>query len=117
MKLDGQRLDAHPRVAHDREVQMRPAREARVARIGDVLATAHDVAGLDADRIPVQVRIDRIGAVVVQDTHDIGSLRVAVGIEPAAEVVARDVEYDAITGREHVGTDRHRHVDRVIAVG
>ena len=52
---------------------MRPRAEARVAGVREVLAAAHALPRHDADRVPVQVHVQRHRAVVVQHAHDVGA--------------------------------------------
>src|SRR5688572_333664 len=51
----GHRYVAHPRISQYGEVQMRSARKAGVAGIGDVLTTRNALPGLDPDRVHLQV--------------------------------------------------------------
>ena len=99
---------------HD-EVQVRSRAEARVAGIGEILAAAHALARHDADRVPVQVNVQRHRAVVVQDAHDVGARAVDGEVRAALEEVAGNLDDDAFARREHVGADGHHEVDGVLA--
>src|SRR5690606_11963995 len=91
--------------------------EAGIAGICNVLPAAHGVSRLHPDRIPVEMRVFRVGAVIVQDAHEVRGHRVPLGIDPTAEIGARHLEHDAAARSVDPGTHGHDDVDRVTAVG
>ena len=74
-------------------MQVRPGGKAGITGIGDVFPESDVLADAYADRIPVQVSIDRDRAVVVQNFDDIG-LSSSAGSAPEEGVVT-DVDDDA----------------------
>ena len=61
-------------------MQVWPAGETGIAGLRDELAPLDTLAGPDPDRIPVEMCVQGVGAVVVQDTDQVCRTQVAVGI-------------------------------------
>src|SRR5215471_17171942 len=95
LELHGYRHDPAAAVALHHEVQMRPRAEPRVSRVRDVLAAIDTLAGHDANRVPVQVSVERHRAVVVQYADDVRARAVLGRVDACFEEVARDLDHDA----------------------
>ncbi len=94
---------------------MRTARIPGVSGIGNVFAALHHVTNAHADRVPVEMRVDRVGAVVVQNAHDVRQRHVR-SIGAALEIPGCNVENDATACSEYIRANRHRDIDRILRI-
>jgi len=95
-KLDRHRDRLRPCVSDYSKMQMGPGGEARIAGVGDIFATLNMLAGLNADGIPMQMRVDRDRAIIVQDLYHIGLIR-HHGAGGTAETVMPQINDRTIT--------------------
>jgi len=98
-------------------MQVWPAGESGITRVGNVLTALYPGPGLNANRIPVEMSVQSIGTIVVQYSYDICRGSVSDRIQAALKIVAGNIEHDARTRGENVCTNRHRHIDRKVTVG